>query len=174
MLLKIQLTAVLFCLGFGIAPAADDIRELTDAEQSALATVTQENVLGCVSFLASDELAGRDTPSRELEIASAFVAAQFAAAGLEGLEEDGSLFQEHDFPTSRPPKSAEIASEEGAVAIAGVLCGSSEVIEGIAVAVSEDDAGDESEVVCIDEFIVPPQAAARPCLLYTSPSPRDS
>jgi len=42
-----------------------------------------------VSFLASDAMEGRGTPSREQEIAAEFIAAQFRRAGLEPVGDDG-------------------------------------------------------------------------------------
>jgi hypothetical protein len=49
-----------------------------------------------VSFLASDTLEGRGTPSRGLDIAAEFVASQFRRAGLEPAGDDG-YFQTADF-----------------------------------------------------------------------------
>jgi hypothetical protein len=48
---------------------------------------------GHVSFLASDALEGRDTPSKGLEIAAEYVASQFRANGLEMPEGSQSYFQ---------------------------------------------------------------------------------
>src|SRR5581483_11578737 len=42
-----------------------------------------------VSFLASDALEGRGTPSKGLDIAAEFVASQFRRAGLETAGDDG-------------------------------------------------------------------------------------
>jgi hypothetical protein len=41
-----------------------------------------------LSFIASDLLEGRDTPSRGLDIAAEYIAAQFRRAGLEGVGDD--------------------------------------------------------------------------------------
>jgi len=49
-----------------------------------------------VSFLASDALEGRGTPSKGLDIAAEYIAAEFAAAGLEPAGDDG-YFQTADF-----------------------------------------------------------------------------
>jgi len=45
-----------------------------------------------VAFLASDALQGRNTPSKELDIAAEYIATRFAAAGLKPLA-DGTYFQ---------------------------------------------------------------------------------
>src|ERR1051325_9084719 len=54
-----------------------------------------------VSFLASDALKGRGTPSPELDIAAEFVASQFRRAGLEPAGDDG-YFQTAPFVSVTP------------------------------------------------------------------------
>jgi hypothetical protein len=59
-------------------------------EQQALTNHISENSLrGHVSFLASDALEGRATPSPGQEIAAEYIAAQFRRAGLEPAGDDG-------------------------------------------------------------------------------------
>ena len=55
----------------------------------ALDRVTADSLRGHLSFLASDLLEGRDTPSRGLDIAAEYIAAQFRRAGLEPAGDDG-------------------------------------------------------------------------------------
>lgn len=50
---------------------------------SAVSSIKAADLKGDLSFLASDALAGRFTPSPELNIAAEFIASQFRAAGLE-------------------------------------------------------------------------------------------
>ena len=52
--------------------------------QASMEAINQKSVTDTVSFLASDEMAGRDTPSPELTLASEYVAKRFEEAGLEG------------------------------------------------------------------------------------------
>ncbi len=49
----------------------------------ALAAISADSLRGNLSFLASDLLEGRDTPSRGLDLAAEYIAAQFRKAGLE-------------------------------------------------------------------------------------------
>ena len=49
------------------------VAPLTDDQEAAIQTIEQSEVLSTVSFLASDEMAGRVTPSTELDIAAAYV-----------------------------------------------------------------------------------------------------
>lgn len=65
---------------------------LTDGERKAMAAIQEARVRETIRYLASDELEGRDTPSKGLRMASDFVAARFRRAGLAGLGEDGSFF----------------------------------------------------------------------------------
>ena len=51
--------------------------------QRALNSISADSLRGNLSFLASDALKGRFTPSPELEVAAEFIAAQFRRAGLE-------------------------------------------------------------------------------------------
>jgi hypothetical protein len=67
----------------------DSAALLTPARKAALATIEPGGLRGHVSFLASDALEGRDTPSRGLDIAAEYIAAQFRAAGLEPAGDDG-------------------------------------------------------------------------------------
>jgi hypothetical protein len=55
--------------------------------------VTPEDVSLHVGALAADSMRGRDTPSPELEKAAAYIAEQFAAAGLEPAGDDGTFLQ---------------------------------------------------------------------------------
>lgn len=51
--------------------------------QTVLYSITASDLKGDVSFLASDALQGRYTPSIGLEVAAEFIASQFRAAGLD-------------------------------------------------------------------------------------------
>jgi hypothetical protein len=63
------------------------------SEQEALDRISAASLRGNLSFLASDALEGRNTPSRGLDIAAEFIASQFRRAGLEPVSKDGSYFQ---------------------------------------------------------------------------------
>ena len=65
------------------------------------AHLTANDLRADVSFLASDALEGRGTPSLGLDIAAEFVAAQFRRAGLEPVGDDG-YFQTAPFATISP------------------------------------------------------------------------
>ena len=57
--------------------------------RAALGRVSAESMRGHLSFIASDALEGRATPSRGLDLAAEYIAAQFRRAGLEPAGDDG-------------------------------------------------------------------------------------
>jgi hypothetical protein len=63
--------------------------------------LTANDLKADVSFLASDVLEGRGTPSKGLDIAAEFIAAQFRRAGLEPVGDDG-YFQTAPFANVTP------------------------------------------------------------------------
>jgi hypothetical protein len=69
---------------------------LTPELREALNRITADSLRGHLSFLASDQLEGRGTPSKGLDIAAVYIAAQFRRAGLEPVGDDG-YFQTADW-----------------------------------------------------------------------------
>ena len=62
---------------------------LTADQAAAVDRISASSLRGHLSFLASDLLEGRDTPSRGLDLAAEYIAAQFRRAGLEAVGDDG-------------------------------------------------------------------------------------
>ena len=52
-----------------------------------------ESLRANLTYLASDELEGRGTPSKGLDLAADFIAQQFRQAGLQPASPDGTYFQ---------------------------------------------------------------------------------
>ncbi|MEE2826076.1 MAG: M28 family peptidase [Planctomycetota bacterium] len=99
-----RIMALIGLLMTGLDPFVQAQQELPGEVRQALAQITQQDVTATVTFLASDEMAGRDTPSRELTIATCYVAARFRGAGLEGGV-DGSFYQKHQLETVAMPST---------------------------------------------------------------------
>jgi len=59
------------------------------ASDPVAARITAQSLRGHLSFLASDLLEGRGTPSRGQDLAAEYIAAQFRRAGLEPAGDDG-------------------------------------------------------------------------------------
>ena len=55
--------------------------------------ITQNQLRAYLTFIADDALEGRDTPSRGLDIAARFLAANLARLGLKPMGDDGTYFQ---------------------------------------------------------------------------------
>jgi Zn-dependent M28 family amino/carboxypeptidase len=71
------------------------------AVQSALTRITANSLRGHLSYLSSDLLEGRGTPSRGQDLAAEYIAAQFRRAGLETPGPDG-YFQNAPFLSVQP------------------------------------------------------------------------
>jgi hypothetical protein len=84
--------SVLLLIAFSHAVSGDPppaSPALTADQAAALDRITADSLRGHLSFLASDLLEGRDTPSRGLDLAAEYIAAQFRRAGLEAVGDDG-------------------------------------------------------------------------------------
>ena len=75
--------------------------QLSPTAQQMAAHLTADHLKADVSFLASDTLQGRGTPSPGLDVAAEFIASQFRRAGLEPVGDDG-YFQTATFESAMP------------------------------------------------------------------------
>src|SRR3954462_6767463 len=111
-------------LAIVLAPGASRSGKLPAAEQAAIDRISADSLRGNLSFLASDALEGRGTPSRGLDIAAEYIASQFRGAGLEPLGDDG-YFQTADWNQINPrlkkdPEAAAKAAAQGPVKVRNV------------------------------------------------------
>ncbi|HVW85062.1 MAG TPA: M28 family peptidase, partial [Bryobacteraceae bacterium] len=81
---------------------ATRLEPLPAPEQAAIDRISADALRGDLSFLASDALEGRGTPSRGLNVAAEFIASEFRRAGLEPVSKDGSYFQVAKFAELTP------------------------------------------------------------------------
>jgi Peptidase family M28 len=72
--------------------------------QAVLDHVSADSLRGHLSFIASDLLEGRATPSRGLDLAAAYISAQFRRAGIEPAGDDG-YYQTAEMMEVAPPKA---------------------------------------------------------------------
>jgi Zn-dependent M28 family amino/carboxypeptidase len=97
-----------------------------------LERISAASMRGNLSFLASDALEGRGTPSRGLDIAAEFIASQFRAAGLEPLGDDG-YFQTADWNQIDPRRAGNQPAPTAAPVkvrnVVGILRGSDPVLK---------------------------------------------
>ena len=79
--------------------AAALLQASLSSEETLLANaITASELRAHVSFLASDPLEGRDTPSKGLDVAAEYIASEFRRAGLESAGDEG-YFQTAPFAT---------------------------------------------------------------------------
>lgn len=78
---------------------------LTPEVEAALGRISADSLRGHLSFIASDALEGRNTPSAGLDIAAEYIAAQFRRAKLEPAG-DQDYFQTAAFVISETPMDA--------------------------------------------------------------------
>lgn len=78
------LVPLILCGGLFAADPA-----LTPEKQTVLNHISAQSMRGNLSFLSSDVLEGRNTPSRGLDLAAEYIASEFRRAGLEPIGNDG-------------------------------------------------------------------------------------
>jgi hypothetical protein len=104
-----------FCLSTAVTVffAAGALAQLSPEARQIASRLTANSLKADVSFLASDALQGRGTPSAGLDIAAEYIAAQFRRAGLEPVGDDG-YFQTAAFESVTPnPDGLELTFESG-------------------------------------------------------------
>lgn len=81
--------AMFVLLGLCFVQAQTSNAKISPDNQAVLDRISADSLRGHLSFIASDLLEGRATPSRGQEIAAEYIAAQFRRAGLEPVGDDG-------------------------------------------------------------------------------------
>lgn len=95
---KLLLVSLLAALASG----ASRLAELPPSAQAAIDRISPGSMKEKLTYLASDALEGRGTPSRGLDLAADYIAAQFQKAGLEPVGVNGSYFQDAPFAQITP------------------------------------------------------------------------
>ena len=100
---RLLVTALM--IGFVAAPRAQQAA-LPGAVREAADRITASRLASDLAFLASDELAGRNTPSPGYDKAAAFIVERLRKAGVKPLGDDGSYFQRYEMHESRVDTAA--------------------------------------------------------------------
>jgi len=82
---------------------------ITLDRKATLDRISAQSLQGHVWFLSSDLLEGRDTPSRGLDIAAEYIAAQFRRAGLKPVGDDGYFQTAHYIDSQQSLDGAELS-----------------------------------------------------------------
>lgn len=92
-LLSLSILALVACS----SPKKDAMKDMAivphGPSKAHLAPITKKDLVRNLTFLASDEMKGRNTASPELKIAAKFIATQLESYGFKGIGPDGSFFQ---------------------------------------------------------------------------------
>src|SRR5205823_6550224 len=86
---------------------------ITPDRQATLDRISSQSLQGHIWFLASDLLEGRDTPSRGLDVAAEYIAAQFRRAGLKPAGDDGYFQTAHYVSSEQSVDGAELTVHTG-------------------------------------------------------------
>lgn len=86
---------------------------LTPDLRTVLDRISGDSLRGHLSFIASDALEGRNTPSRGLDIAAEYIASQFRRAGLEPAGDDGYFQTAHFLTTERDMAAFKLEIRDG-------------------------------------------------------------
>lgn len=89
----IALSAVLAFTLQAVAFANEPTVTITAAEKKMAEAITAEQLKDYLYFVASDEMGGRDTPSRGLDITAKFLALNLSRWGFKPAGDDGTFFQ---------------------------------------------------------------------------------
>jgi hypothetical protein len=86
----LRLLTVFLLLAAAAAGSSAVLQSPLDSDVStAMNRISADSLRGHLEFIASDLLEGRNTPSRGLDVAAQYIAAQFRRAGLEPSGDDG-------------------------------------------------------------------------------------
>lgn len=103
-----QLVAGILALAFIIGTPAYSTAQRSNGKVTAAApnfgnvnAVTAKQLKEYLTFIASDELEGRDTPSRGLDIAAMYIAQHLSSWGLKPAGDNGSYFQKIPLKSSK-------------------------------------------------------------------------
>jgi Peptidase family M28 len=92
-------------LAFGLAALAQPCASNPVALERALSTISADEIRADLRFLASDELAGRDTPSPGLRVAALYLRARLERLGFQAGDAGGDYFHEYTVPRKRIDES---------------------------------------------------------------------
>src|SRR5215472_5576176 len=106
-----------FLLAAGFAALAATA-QAPSVSQQLNTLLTANGLKADVSFLASDLLEGRGTPSRGLDLAAEYIAAQFRRAGLEPVGDDGYFQTAGMLQLTPDPEGFEMKFRQGETVLA--------------------------------------------------------
>lgn len=113
MIEKFFISGLLFCAFAPLVPGQAKSTPIPPAQRTVLNSITAAQLKGDLSFLASDALEGRYTPSPGLDIAAEFIASQFRAAGLKAGGDQDYFQIAHMIDRSMPKMASSLTIQRG-------------------------------------------------------------
>jgi hypothetical protein len=104
------LFAVLVSLFTFILPLSSSLAQLDPRATAGLSSISEESLRATLSFLASDELEGRETAQRGQKIAALYISSYFQQLGLKPIGDNGSYLQHFSVEVKRPGKNLSIVA----------------------------------------------------------------
>lgn len=90
----------------------------------AVESISAADIQRRIAFLASDALAGRDTPSPGLDAAAEYAAAEFRSFGLDPAGDDGTFIQRFPFDATTLDRTAVLVESRSEAGVARLAFGS--------------------------------------------------
>jgi hypothetical protein len=103
-----KLFTVLVLLFAFILSLSSSLAQLDPHATAGLSSISEESMHATLSFLASDELEGRETAERGQKIAALYISSYFQQLGLEPIGDSGSYLQHFNVEVTRPGKNLSI------------------------------------------------------------------
>jgi hypothetical protein len=111
---------VLSTLTFQSVAVAQDVKvTVTPAERRMAEAITAAQLSDYLHFVASDEMEGRDTPSRGLDLTAKFLATNLSRWGFKPAGDNGTFFQTMAMSTSKIDTASTSASIGGKTLVWG-------------------------------------------------------
>lgn len=116
-----SLLAVTFPATYAQRAATDKSKKAAASvtAQRAVDTITANQIKDYLTFISSDEMEGRDTPSRGLDITAKFLATNIARWGFKPAGDTGSFFQRIDLQRNRADSSGTKVEYAGRTLVTG-------------------------------------------------------
>jgi len=112
------------CAGAAVPAPSVPGPSATFTIEPAVETISAADIQRRIAFLASDELAGRDTPSPGLDAAAQYAAGEFRSFGLDPAGDDGSFIQRFPFDATTLDRTAVLVETRGNAGAARLAFGS--------------------------------------------------
>jgi hypothetical protein len=93
----------------GLVLSSSSHAQLDSQSSAGLSSISEQSLRATLSFLASDELEGRETTYRGQQLAALYISTYFQRLGLKPIGDSGSYLQHFNVEVTRPGKNLSIA-----------------------------------------------------------------